>query len=264
MSQIIDLHTEVVHRHVLELRYLLGHLYWDRCGRVINDVISSEENWDFEGMDGATCRLAAREQNLQFAFSASRLDLSQTQGPEVERIEEASKFAAIADSFSTKVIDTLQLSEFSRIGFRAWYLYPTEDRDDAEERVRSLRLLSSEINDLPLGTVSDVSCRLVVEMPSHMVRAAIAPFEQLVNLSDGVLRRTRAKARDFPRDQKRILLDKAKADRIVKNYPQFGVLVDLDAFMEDPPCPEQSIADFVRQAEESFAQIKNTLLEQRA
>ncbi len=265
MTTIVDLRTEVVHRYVFELRYLFGHLYWDRCGRIINEIVSSEENWDFENIEGGVCQLVAREKNLHFTFSASKLDLSQTQSSEVENLEAADRFGATADSFSTKVAEILQVSEFPRIGFRAWYLYPTADREEAQERVRGCWLLSPEIETLGLGKVSETACRVVVELPSHMVRVAVTAFEQAVNLPSGLVQAAREKAREHHRDQRHILLDKMKAERIIKSYPQFGVLVDLDAFMEDPPYPDgPSVSTFVERAVSSFDTAKRALLEQRS
>lgn len=265
MAQIVDLRTEVVHRYVLELRYLLGHLYWDRCGRIVNEIISSEGNWDFENIEGGTCHLVAREKNLHFSFSALKLDLSQTQSSEVDKIEPVDHFGSVADSFSAKVTETLQLSEFSRIGFRTWYLYPTADRDESYRRVRSLKLLSPEINCLELGNVSEAACRLVIELPTHMVRVAVTTFEQVVNLPVGIVQVARAKAREHSRNQKQVLLDRLKAERIVKSYPQFGVLVDLDAFMDEPPYPNNlSVSEFITSAVASFDAVKTALLEDRA
>jgi len=264
MSQIVHRTTEVVHRYVLELRYLLGHLYWDRCGKPINEIVSRDEGWDFDRIDGGTCHLCERERNLYFNVSALKLDLSQVQSAEVATLVTAPEFGSIADSLSVTVTEILQLSEFSRIGFRAWYLYPTTDRDDSYNRVRKLKVLSPEIENLMLGRVSEAACRFVIERPGHMVRAAVTPCEPAVNLSPGIVRAARTKARDQPHHQRQLLLDKAKAEKIIQSYPQFGVLVDLDAYIEDPPYPNAlSMSGFVEDARSSFEAIKSVLLEER-
>ncbi len=264
MVHIVDLHTEVVHRHVFELRYQFGHLYWDRCGKVINELIGSNQEWDYENIQGGVCQLVSRDKNLRFNFSAANFDLSQTQSAEVPTLDNAVEFGAIAESFSQAVTSILQLSEFTRAGFRAWYLFPTADREESYRRVKELKLLAPEIDGLKIGRVSEASCRLVIELPQHMVRFAVAPFEQSVNLSAGLIQAARVKAKDCSRNQKHVLLDGIKADRIVKSYPQFGILVDMDAFLEEPPYPDEvSASSFVASAFQSFSEIKKVLLEKR-
>ncbi len=264
MAHIVDLHTEVVHRHVFELRYPFGHLYWDRCGKVINELISSNPEWDFENIQGDWCHLVSREKNLRFNLSAAKFDLSQIQSADVLALDNAAEFSALAESFSQVVTSILQLSDFTRVGFRAWYLYPTADREESYRRVEKLKLLAPEIEKLNVGTVSEASCRLVIELPQHMVRFAVAPFEQPVDLAAGVIQAARAKAKDCPRNQRHVQLDKMKAERIVKSYPQFGVLVDMDAFIEEPPYPDEvSASTFISSAFKSFGDIKKELLEKR-
>ena len=264
MAYIVDLHTEVVHRHVFELRYQFGHLYWDRCGKVINELIGSNPEWSWENVQGDTGHLALRDKNLHFNFNSTKFDLSQTQNAEISTLYNADEFGAIAESFSSVVTSILQLSEFTRAGFRAWYLFPTTDREESYNRVKELKLLAPEISDLKFGRVSEASCRLVIELPQHMVRFAVAPFEQTVELPAGIIQATRLKAKDSPRNQKHVLLDRIKAERMVKSFPQFGVLVDMDAFLEDPPYPgEVSASSFITTAFQSFQDLKKGLLDKR-
>ena len=50
--------------------------------------------------------------------------------------------------------------------------------------------------------------------------------------------------------------------KIVQSFPQFGILVDLDAYIEDPPYPDGlSISDFVASASEDFSIVKKLVLE---
>ncbi len=52
-----------------------------------------------------------------------------------------------------------------------------------------------------------------------------------------------------------------KAKKKIEHYPQFGVLLDLDAYIEDPPYPDDlSISDFVTTAFEDFCRVKQTVL----
>lgn len=263
MGKVLNLNTEVVHQYVFELRYGFGHLYWDRCGKVINEIISDNQEWDFDSIRNGVCHLTDREKNLHFNYSAGKLDLTQTQSIKVGTLLPIGEFASCADSFSSVVVNALELTDFTRIGFRAWYLYPAGDREESQELVRRSKLarLHPGLQEA-LGNVTETSYRLVVERPDHMVRIAVAPFEQAMDLPPGVIQTARERAKDHSRDQKRVLLDKIKAERVIKSYPQFGVLVDLDAYIEDPPYPDDlSVSDFIATAAEDFGTVKALVLE---
>jgi hypothetical protein len=38
--------------------YDFGHAYWDRCGRIINEIIATHESWNFENMGAGACLYA--------------------------------------------------------------------------------------------------------------------------------------------------------------------------------------------------------------
>jgi hypothetical protein len=261
MATVVGLKTEVVHRYVFELRFEFGHVYWDRAGRIAKEILGIE-GWDFEQIDMNHCHLARRDRNLNVNFGPGKLDLSQTQGPDVAELMPPGEFGATAEELATIVVKHLEVDTFPRIGFRVWHLYPSADREESQHLVQSLRMFStdSQIQER-LGPVSEVSHRLVVERPAHMLRIAVAPFEQAVELPPSVVRAAKPKTRDL-RHNRKGFLDKLKAERIIRNYPQFGLLVDLDAYVEDPPYPDDLAAsDFITNAIQDFETIKPLLLE---
>jgi hypothetical protein len=57
------------------------------------------------------------------------------------------------------------------------------------------------------------------------------------------------------------MIDKLKAAKKIKHFPQFGILLDLDAYIEDPPYPDDlSVSDFIAAAFDDFEQVKQTVL----
>jgi hypothetical protein len=95
-----------------------------------------------------------------------------------------------------------------------------------------------------------------------MLRIAVVPFEQQVELPASVLRDARLHARTEYRSQKKVLLRKLRAKKLVEAYPDCGVLLDLDAYIDDPPFPDAlSISDFIEAAFADFDAIKPTALE---
>jgi hypothetical protein len=263
VASVVTLSTGVVHRYIFELRYDFGHLYWDRCGRVINQIIASQEKWNFEKMGSGFCHLRSAEANLDFNYGWAKLDLMQSQDREVSSLLPIGEFGATAEALAGSVVSILQLDHFSRIGFRAHYLYPTSGLDQAHDVLKKLKLFSlhSEL-DQTLGTTSEASFRTVIQRPEQKVRIALSPFEQQINLSPGVVEAARTKARDRWKDQRKVLLAALKAQHMIKQFPQFGVLLDLDASIEEPPFPDSlSVSDFVSRAESEFRALMPRVLE---
>jgi hypothetical protein len=186
------------------------------------------------------------------------------------------KFGGMAELLAEIVVKHLEVDTSPRIGFRVWHLYPTGDRDESYDHMRALAAFRLDDGALQsLGDVSETAHRLVVERQKHMLRVAVVPFEQNIELPPSVVQAAKLKThrvrsgeeRDKYRTKaaryrrKRALLDKLKAERTIKSYPQFGVLLDLDAYIEDPPFPDDlSISDFVSNAVDDFAQVKPIVL----
>jgi hypothetical protein len=275
MSTVVDLKAEVVHRYVYELRFDFGQVYWDRAGRIAKDILSERAEWDFDRIDISHCQLAHRDLNLAFNFGHAKLDLSQTQSADVETLLPIGEFSALADTVTATVVENLELEFFPRIGFRVWHLYPSTDREQSYELIRNLKLFSldSELSST-IGEASEVSHRLIADRQKHMVRIAVAPFEQQIDLPPSLIRAAKVKAykqktdsppgpgRDPGMDRRRrILIDRMKAEKKIAHYPQFGVLLDLDAYIEDPPYPDDlSVSDFIATAFEDFIQLRRTVL----
>lgn len=139
------------------------------------------------------------------------------------------------------------------------------DREHADSLVNNLQLFGWDSGLVgQLGDPSDASHRLVVDRGTHMLRIEVAPFEQQVELPPSVIRNSRIKTRSIEGNKrKRTFLDRLKAEKVVRQFPQFGLLLDLDAYIEEPPYPQLSISDFMSSVWADFAQVKKTVLSAR-
>lgn len=273
MRTIVDLKTGIIHRYIYELRFDFGQIYWDRAGRIAKKILGEQENWDFERLDISHCQLTQRDLNLTFNFGPTKLDLSQTQNAEVASLVSVGDFGKLAETLTFAVVETLELEYFPRIGFRVWELYPSVDREESYGMVQDLRLFTADpALSSVIGEISEVSHRLVVDRLKHMLRVAVAPFEQQVDLPPSLIRATKLKAykqaTESPGERgpgidkrRQVLIDKLKSQKRVEHYPQYGVLLDLDAYIEDPPYPDHlSVSDFLATAFEDFNDVKRTIL----
>ncbi len=94
-----------------------------------------------------------------------------------------------------------------------------------------------------------------------MVRVAVTPFEQQVNIAPSVLAAARQHARERWKDQRKVLIESLKAKRAIKAYPPLGIMVDMDAYIEDVPSAKQiPICQFVSGAMKDFGSIAQTIL----
>jgi hypothetical protein len=235
-------------------------LFWDRCGRIARNLAAKKE-WAVHSIDNNGCRIWNEDQNLIFSYSSTKLDLTQSQNQDVLDLLPPGEFAAIAEEFAEAVVGALEVNFFPRIGFRLWTLYATDSIEDASSRISEMSLFSpcKALNDL--GELSNVSHAVVVSRPQHLVRVAATPFEQQVHLAPSVEAAARAEPHKHGKGQHKLLIQKVRAQKAIKAYPAVGVMIDLDAYIEEVPYPaEVSARTFIEEAITDFDVICEAIL----
>ena len=262
MGHVVQPGTGVRHRFIFELRYDSGELYWDHCGRIARSL-AAKKGWALQSIDTNGCHIWNEEQNLVFTCSPTKLDLTQSQNQDVADLLPHGEFAAIAEEFSEVVVPALEVDSFPRIGFRLWTLFATESVEDASSRISRMSFFSPCKRLIDLGELSYMSHGVVVARPEHMVRVAATPFEQQVRLAPSLITAAKAESHKRGKGQDKVLIQKMKAQKAIKSYPVTGVMVDLDAYIEDVPFPAQiSIHTFVDEAMTDFGVICDAILSQ--
>ncbi len=241
MGRVVESGTGVHHRLIFEIRYDCGELYWDRCGRAARKL-AARKGWAVQSVDVNGCHIRNDDQNLVFTYSPTKADLTQSQSQDVSELLAHGEFAAIAEEFSQVVVQTLDVDSFSRIGFRRWTLYGTESVDDASSRIERMSFFSPSEALVALGALSHLSHSVVIARPKHMVRVAATPFEQQIHLAPSVIAAAKVEAHRHWKEQRKMRIQKLKAQKAIGSYPSEGILIDLDAYIEEPPYPEQVTA----------------------
>jgi hypothetical protein len=264
-DQIVTLASCVPHRYVYELKYSFGHLFWDRCGKIANEIVGSEKrrDWSFAAAGNGFFQCQCASENVNFTYGWAKLDLGQSQGPKNEELMTSSAFAMLADELSSVVVETLRLSVFTRIGFRALYLFGTADRDEANERVKKLRAVRQDPEVWSsLGETTEFTFSTVVKRPASMLKVSISPFEQDVAIPPGIAEAARVAAKEQPVRQREALLNKYRAKHFIEQYPASGVVLDLDSYIEDPPVGSGvAPGDFIEKSAKDFESLMGSLLE---
>jgi hypothetical protein len=137
----------ILQKVVFELRYNYGFTYLDRCGRTINAIIREQPEWVLksDAPNPQVAGLVSIRNGCSFNFSSFKYDFSLEMPLGAEHPlsdDELKDFVEQVDILSRIVQDHLGLKEFSRIGFRAWYLFGCRDKEEAENWLRGLPCFS--------------------------------------------------------------------------------------------------------------------------
>ena len=229
------------YKFVFELRYDYGYTYLDRCGATMNEILRTHPGWEHVGVSPQQGTLRDTDRDLTFNFSIYKLDLSQELTLKTMELMEIEKFAGLANELAETVVARLDVQEnITRIGFRIWQLFGRyETFDAAREAVKSLGLLDTrKFGDAGIGRITETSCSMITDREICCTRIAITPVEQKVHVDPATVQKALVKPHKLSSDQRRALIDKVKADRAIKSFPPFAVLVDMDHFLEYPPYPD--------------------------
>jgi hypothetical protein len=232
MSQAL---ASVLHRMVFEVRYNYGFTYLDRCGVTLNALLRAYPGWTVDDANVQGTVLRCPNVGAAFAFNSQKLDLNVQQSQAVAQVMPISDFAHLSSEMAAAVIEGVGIDDITRIGFRVWRLFGQADRKSAVERMRHVGIVSSEaIEAIAHAPIEDVSFSAVVDLGEFQARLAVASVEQSIEVDATTLERAAKQPRDLPRDQRKALLDRLKAEKAVKSFPHHAVLVDVDAYAEYP------------------------------
>jgi len=181
-----------------------------------------------------------------FNFSALKYDLGIERLPDKEPLSEGDldEFAKQAEHIHAVVSDSLGLTEYTRIGFRAWYLFRCPSREDSEQWLRQLGCF--ELEDKLIGAfgseIDAASVSVVIAGEDRKFRVAFngVELQAQIDFGEAILS---VRPRDLHEEQRRVLRDQERVKKRMRQSPEFAVMIDIDAFQEDPQVI--SPADFI-------------------
>ena len=258
---IIKNRRSICHKVVFEVRYKYGFTYLDRCGSTVTEIMrSTDGEWELSGYEPnpQNAPLISLRNGTRFNFSVLKYDfvLEQTQDADKD-IEEndLQEFIQQVDLVSSIVNERLSLKDFTRVGFKIWYLFDSKSREDSENWISQL-LKTSDIDD----SIAD-ALNGDVEAKSHVVVVASQDRKFRISIT-GVTTQTQLdlvggkigiRKSNLSRGQDKYL--KRELKRAAKN-PEFAVMLDIDTFVESPK--DADAKDFIT---ESLKQIENKVPE---
>ena len=208
-------------------------------------------------------QLTIEDSGLGFNYGPQKLDLSQELSLKNDTMMPFSEFAALADEMTAKVVMGLRLVDAStRIGFRVMYLYQVDTYEALKDLAKSLPALNAQAQFFEsLGPSHDQLFRMETDLKTCSVMISLSHFEQNIQLPPSIYDQARVETSKLPAGQRRAFLAKERAKRMLKQFPKFGILLDLDAYVDFPPFPESlRVVDFITNAVADFNTIKKLAL----
>jgi hypothetical protein len=240
---------------VFELRYRQGMTYLDRCGRTINMIQEYHPEWVLPVGAGATPQNATLlnvESKFKLNFSSHKIDLT-VDRPILEGDLDSDKlklFAADAEAVSSIIIDQLGLADYSRIGCRVWYLFPSETMDEAVSYITELGLftINPAIYEAFGGVADTLSLGVVIDGSDRKFRIGFEAVERaieidlgdaVVNIPPQVLKAgRRVSGRDEDKrvadERQRAFIRKLQRGTRQQKHSPFASLIDVDVYRDDP------------------------------
>lgn len=240
--------NKVIHRLVFELRYDYGYEYLDRCGRTINLIQEECPDWAVADVGVQGTVLVQPQTEAKFAFAPLKLDFSQELSKETTVLLPIEEFAQTASNLTEKVVKVLELDQFSRIGFRAWILFGMPSFEGAKDAIRDTQIVRPACIDAigDKGDLGEVGFSLVLSRDECLTRVAVAAVRQRLKVSGSTIEAARRKPyRHPPEKRQELLREKIQANKAIKHFPEYAVLVDIDHSLDDPPYPQLDISDFI-------------------
>jgi len=228
----------ILHKLVFEVRYRFGFTYLDRCGRFINRVMKEMPEWVLASdVSPQGAPLVSLKNGTRFSFGSYKYDFSleQQAGGDALAARDVNAFRDQVGFAGKLLQDEMALTEFTRVGFRVWYLFHANSKPHSEQIIRECGFFATSPSVAPAfgGDVEAQSHTVIIKSPDRSYRISINGVERQmqVDLGEAALS---LKPRTLSSGQKEALLAKMKATKRVKANPEFAMMIDIDAFIDDP------------------------------
>ncbi len=245
----------LLHKLVFDVRYRFGFSYLDSCGRTANTIMREFPEWILrsDSPNPQNAPLVSLRNGCLFNFSALKysLSLERPTGEAPLSDEDASLFSDQAESMHPIVADNLGLEDFTRVGFRAWYLFPCSSKDESEKWLTDCGCytVAPHLVSAFGSQIDSSSMSVVVQGEDRKYRIAFNGVERRaeIDIGQGILG---VRARDLHEGQREFLVKQERAKARLRQSPEYAVMIDVDGFQEDPEVVAPK--DFVASCLERF------------
>lgn len=228
------------HKLVFEVRYDQGFVYLDRCGAIANRIMRMDPAWVIRGenVNPQGAPLVHAVTGTQLNFNVYKYDFGVDQpigGEDALKDDDITAFISNVGAVAPIIHEELSLRTFRRKGFRIWYIFPFDSERDANTWIRGLPAVtvSPSLATSLQGELESQSYVFVVATKDRKMRISITPVERLETLDLGT-DTLRVLPRTLSQGQRDAIPKQLRAKRRLLANPESAVMIDVDAFVEDP------------------------------
>jgi hypothetical protein len=234
-------------RVVSEVRFRDGQLYLDHTGRLLKKLVH-DPAWVVAPdptPQGTTVFHMVDGLRLSFSMHSASLDLDWSNSDEVIDSEEADRYIARAEETLGFIVDELEVTEYERLGFRQWYYFSFDSKEETEQWLRDLRLFSfsPELAGSFNGTPESMGVFLILQGQECHYRLALNGIERSAQLPMGDTN-LNVRVSALPEGQKTALLGALKQKRHRQINSSYAAVLDIDTYRNEPK--ELDLAQFLR------------------
>jgi hypothetical protein len=249
-------------RIVCEVRFRDGQLYLDHTGRLLKRLVR-DPTWVVTPeptSQGATVFHMVEGIRLSFSMHSASLDLDWSNSDEVIYSEEVDQYIARAEETLGFVVDELEVTEYERLGFRQWYYFSFDAKEETEQWLRELRLFSFS-PDLAASfnaTPESLGVSLILQGQECHYRIALNSIERSAQLPMGGDTNLNVRASGVSQRQKSVLLEALKQKRQRKLNSSYAAVLDIDTYRNEPK--ELDLSQFLTESSENnLERFRNAL-----
>lgn len=213
-----------------EVRYAYGHLYLDRCGQCLNDIERNCEGWIVRTADPSKGILECPSKSLSINFNNEHFVFSSQKSSKIG-------IGAIAKEVNNtwKIISAnLGLEEYTRQGFRLYYLIATLSEEESERLMEKteLKILFPERLTTSGFKIKNRSITSVLTKGDYEYRLQMmgATRHEAMN-PDNLIK---ADPKSLSKRQNEVRLAKLKQLSEYNANPMHGLFLDVDCFQIMP------------------------------
>jgi hypothetical protein len=234
----------------IAIQFDLAPIYFDRSGRLTNEILASDQDWIISGIDAKRTILLHPEREYVFEFSArhAALVLTRDSQPDDITTEKRSEFLALIGHLFPLLVHGLEVSDLRSVNYKEHYHFPTEAIDESEKWLFDLRLATHDDSlhsnfGMPYAATTVLvfasdDCRYRIEMKGLERHAHVA----IGNTEFGF------QASEANRHQDKRLLKALNQKRNRNLDPAYFASVELEAFLWKDIDIEFEVKDFATRA----------------
>lgn len=209
---------------IFEVRYAYGHLYYDKCGQILNDVERNCEGWIARSADINTGLLECPKREFRVGFNNIKFDFTSERADK----QELEKIAKEASSIWKIIRANLGLNEFFRIGCRVFHILPTVSIEDADKLLckkdMSTKIESDFIDSGYKIKTREITTVLTQENTEYRVK--LGSITRAQSIDPSIL--LKGDPRAMSKHQRETRMEALKRLREYTSDPMYAILLDVD------------------------------------